>query len=74
MPFCTKAQHSKADESVGSAASACEVNAAEREDDEEITYEESDDTVNGAHRGVMDPLGFIESNIAARTLVALSVR
>jgi hypothetical protein len=43
------------------------------EDDEEITYEESDDTVNGAYRGVFDPLGFIESNIAARTLVALSV-
>ena len=58
MPVCPTAQHSKVDESVGS---VCKVHAEERENDEEITNEESDDTVNGAYRRVVtrviDPLG-----------------
>jgi len=39
----SQAQRSKADESAGC---VCAVNAGEREDDEEINNEESDDTLN----------------------------
>ncbi len=41
--LCSQSQRSKADESAGL---SCEVNAGEREGDEEINDEQSDDTIN----------------------------
>ena len=42
--LCSQAQRSKADQSEGL---SCEVNAGEREGDEEMNDEQSDDTING---------------------------
>jgi hypothetical protein len=46
----------------GSVCLTCEVNAGERESDEKIKDEESDDTINGHITGWLNPWSLIKTN------------